>query len=191
MPVRPYPRVIWLQSIKPASMTKTDNGTLYTSSCETPVLVTRETENDWIGTAVEEVFNGAQYPEYVRRHMPVLSYWSKKNWKDSQQEDDLKPFVRKIADGKLLMRYSSMTANVTCDCCGSEEKIEYSPDFPDTLKHKSWCVVTAARTFFPGFEPSPYPENQRRWGISNEYNGKPEFAWLASEAKEEVSSNVS
>lgn len=86
MPARAYPKVIWLRPMTPASITKTDTGTLYTSSREHPVLVIRENEDDWIGTAVEDCFNP---PEYFPRRMPVLSYWSKRNWKDSQQEEVL------------------------------------------------------------------------------------------------------
>lgn len=91
------------------------------------------------------------------------------------------PFLRRIADGKLLLRYSSMTANVTCDCCDAEEKIVYSPDFPDNLKHTSWCIVTAARRFFPDFAPSPYPEKLRRWGSTYTQNDAPAFDWFGEQ----------
>lgn len=84
-------------------------------------------------------------------------------------------FLRKIADGKLLMRKHYDSLSVECDCCGTEKGA--APGEPDTLEHESWCVVTAARSFFPGFVPSPYPseiENTRR--RYNEH--EPQFSWL-------------
>ncbi len=99
---------------------------------------------------------------------------------EKSAHDTQAAFLHKIADGKLLLRYSSMTCNVTCDCCGSEEHIVYSPDFPDNLKHKDWCIVTAARSFFPGFQPSSYPDDHvhgfRRWGNTDGHNAQ--FSWL-------------
>lgn len=92
-------------------------------------------------------------------------------------------FLRKIADGKLLVKFSYMTFNVTCDCCGSEQKLETQGQ-PDTLKHKSWCLVMAARKFLADFTPSNYPEdlkNLPRWGMSEEEGNKPQFAWFEQE----------
>lgn len=88
-----------------------------------------------------------------------------------------KEFMYQIADGKLLMRFSYMTHNVTCDCCHSEEKIEVHEQ-EDKLAHKPWCIVTAARTYFPDFIPSRYPDKLqelRGWGI--ERCDRPLFAW--------------
>jgi hypothetical protein len=64
--------------------------------------------------------------------------------------------LRQIADGKLLLRFSYMSLNVTCDVCHSELKME-EEEQEDTLEHKPWCVVTAARTYFKNFKPSKYP----------------------------------
>ena len=96
-----------------------------------------------------------------------------------------KEFIRQIADGKLLMRFSYMTHNITCDCCCSEEKIEVHEQ-ADMLKHKDWCVVTAARSFFPNFTPSNYPDrlqDLRGWGT--EGCDRPLFAWSTQEATNE------
>ena len=93
-------------------------------------------------------------------------------------EEQQQIILRKIADGKLLMRFSNMTHNVTCDCCKSEEKIEYREQ-PDHLRHKTWCLVTAVRALLPGFAPSNYPANLRdlRGWLEKDCD-KPEFAWM-------------
>ena len=91
-------------------------------------------------------------------------------------------FLRKIADGKLLLKFSYMTFNVTCVGCGSEQKLTMQ-GMADTLKHKSWCVVLAARKFFAGFRPSDYPRDLRDlpvWGMSEEEGSK--FAWFEGES---------
>ena len=90
-------------------------------------------------------------------------------------------FLHKIADGKLLLRFSHMTCNVTCDCCKAEEHIAYSPDFPDTLNHKSWCIVTAARYLCPDAVIHPYPERLRLWG--NDRCDEPQFSWLETKGE--------
>ena len=87
-------------------------------------------------------------------------------------------FLRKIADGKLLLKFSYMTFNVTYVGCGSEQKLTMQ-GMADTLKHKSWCVVLAARKFFADFRPSDYPRDLRElpvWGMSEEEGSK--FAWF-------------
>jgi hypothetical protein len=99
---------------------------------------------------------------------------------EEKQARQSQALLRKIADGKLLMRFSYMTHNVTCDCCRSEEKIEYHAQ-PDCLRHKDWCLVKAARNILPDFSISNYPENLhqlRGWG--QEGCDKPEFAWIES-----------
>jgi len=84
-------------------------------------------------------------------------------------------FLRKIADGKLLMRKSTMTGNATCDYCHAEQRAPRGA--LDTLPYKEWCVVVAARSFFPGFVPSPYPTTTEETRYYND-ECKPQFAWF-------------
>ncbi len=88
---------------------------------------------------------------------------------------DKDTFLHKVADGKLLMRKSTMTGNVTCDCCRAEERGPRGG--VDTLPHKDWCVIVAARSFFPGFTPLPYPATveETRYYLDEH---KPQFAWF-------------
>lgn len=88
---------------------------------------------------------------------------------------DKDTFLYKIADGKLLMRKSTMTGNATCDCCHAEQRAPRGA--PDTLPHKEWCVVVAARSFFSGFAPSPYPAAVEETRYYNDER-KPQFAWF-------------
>src|SRR6266568_8097737 len=94
-----------------------------------------------------------------------LADWMDEETRPERTDASLETFVRKIADGKLLLRFSYMEFVVSCDYCRSEQRLEVQGQ-PDTLKHKYWCIVTAARRFFPGFTSSNYPDelkNLRGW----------------------------